>query len=334
MQRGEDFVVGWIERDGAESHLVLAEGVPQEPGADPAHMWTTRHVESVPWIDASTEPKYLTMALSTEGALFGFTEGNPDVQGRVFGESGELAMSPLRSGLEQWLPGTYEKSSDVALDAAGDFAVVVWEENWTLMGPGQDANLVFSTSTDGGNTWSPAKHLLDSSPTPGGDPSVFCTADGTTYLAFQKPEPVNLGGIYAARRLPGEEYFSLIDAPGMDTLGRIGSGWLAAIDGLPDRFAVAWEQTDGEYIHKSEHRVAVAFVADANTNPEVTYGPITESPPEDDTSYDLAANVSLAADGDRVDVFWAHLDDDEAPGLNLKLMHRVDLASEGTSSKP
>ena len=95
---------------------------------------------------------------------------------------------------------------------------------------------------------------------------------------------------------------------------------------------VSWEQTDGEYREKSEHRMAVAYVANANTTPQVTFGPVTDSPPGNRTSLDLCTNVALADHGVRVDVFWMHIDEPRPGDVTLSLMHRVDLATEGAAA--
>ena len=50
------------------------------------------------------------------------------------------------------------------------------------------------------------------------------------------------------------------------------------------------------------------------------------------TSYDLAANIALADDGVRVDVFWMHIEAPTETDVTLSLMHRIDLATEGTTS--
>ncbi|MBI5653063.1 MAG: hypothetical protein HZC40_21845 [Chloroflexi bacterium] len=306
----------WIEEVAGAPHLEFAEG-----GIDAATgqvTWARSHIGEVALSAPQNAIKFLTFAVTGAGKpILAVTEGNPDIYAHVFTSTGKLQFSPLNSGL-----GKVSKSSDPAIAADKQLAVIAWEENWAGLGAGREAHLLMRLSRDGGQTWDTAKNLLASGETLGGDPSV-CIAGDALYATWQQTVPINKGAIFAARLLPGMSQFELITFAGQTTPGKIGDGWLPNIDCAPSRIAISWEHTTGEYFAKEEHAIATAYLLDANTTPRVVYGTLSNPAPTN-ASFDLNSHILLSTDGARADVFWVTVAQKNQREFTLTLKHRVD----------
>lgn len=305
--------VAWMEgATGSSMRLGYASG--SVDAVSGAVNWQAADFGALALSDPQNSIKYLTFAVSNANALFGFTEGTPDVYAR-FASTLNPASSALTSGL-----GTLQKSSDITLAAEGDLALRVWEENWDGYGRGQEAHLVYEISRDGGSTWSALNHLLTHE-TLGGDPSV-CITNGAVYVAWQQTL-MGSGGIYAAVMPAGASQFQPILFDGQSEPGRVGDGWLVNASCAGGTLALSWEYTKGEYHAKSEHAVASAYILNADSAPQVIYGAVTDASPTDAT-FDLNSNILLSPDGSQAEVFWATVTESNGKFIFV-VKHRTDV---------
>lgn len=266
----------------------------------------------------------MTIPDSTVSPHIGFTEAE-DSYARMFVSSGESSISPLTSGNPY-----FDKSSDISIASDSNVVVVVWEENWNV--PGPKSRLLFSISQDGGNSWDPAQELLNTASTLPvvGDPSIVI-ADSVIYVAFQSSVAPSESHIRVARKFPSMAQFELLNLGSIDT-GVVGKGWLPNIHARsqhPNKVVVSWERTDGKYFNKWEHRVAVAYICDANQpNPTLLLGPETTSPVNDTLLYDLNSNIIISPNGQTATWVWVNIQElTSNPNLIMTLYFQEDTIS-------
>lgn len=310
----------WLEQDSENAYVILGQAELSE--ANQPVSWSRHEIASYPFSAEENQAKYLCFDASLETHLLGFTSGQPDLYARTFAEWGELAQSPLSSGL-----GTMIKSSDITIAAEGNRAILLWEENWSGYGRGQEAHLVFCHSEDGGISWSEPAHVLGEE-TLGGDPSV-CISQGTVFASWHRVTygpnsgaSSNFGTIFAAKMAPGESAFSLLELQQAGEPGSVGKGWLPCTGCAGDLVVIAWEASAGAYPDKGTH--ALAFSSwDTHELPPVLLGEGVEPTPADDLSlYDSTANVLLHPQGLTLELFWIGVVLLSADQAVLSLKHR------------
>ncbi|MBZ0199775.1 MAG: T9SS type A sorting domain-containing protein, partial [Ignavibacteriaceae bacterium] len=305
--------VSWFVISSDSSIIKYGTGTPLSTGT---YTWNITSFATIP----SGAPKYLTMTVPdlAFNPHFGFTVAS-DHTARLFRSSGESSISPLQSGL-----GVLVTSSDVTIASDSNIIVVAWEEEWAV--PVPKDRLVFTISYDGGVTWAPTQNLLNSGPTPGGDPSL-AIADSIVYVAFQKTNFHSSTNIKVARKFPSMDQFELLNLGTPDS-GIVANGWLTNIDidkANPDKFVVSWERTDGDYFDKWEHRVAVAYIYNAaSQNPLLIIGPETTSPAADTSLYDLNSNIIISPDGQIASYVWVNVNEISSSRVILTLYFQED----------
>ena len=289
--------VSWFVLTSGNSTIKYAKGNPVSAGN---FNWTISTFASLPIF----APKYLAMTVpdSTFSPHIGFTEAG-DSNARMFVQSGESSLSPLTSAYPNWI-----RSSDISIASDSNIVAVVWEEHWLVSPP--DSRLFFTISYDGGNTWSSMQKVLNPDPSfQVGDPSIVI-ADSIVYVAFHGSVSSTLSQIHVARKFPSMTNFELLDFGTLDT-GVVGNGWLPNIHAQsqnPDKVVVSWERTDSAYFNKWEHRVAVAYICNANQpNPTLILGPETTSPINDTSLYDLNSNIIISSDGQTASWVWINI---------------------------
>ena len=320
-----DFHIAWLEWDKPKkpkrSKVMYAKGN--------GHEWDVRELD-----EDTFQPKYLAFTVAGSGdeaePLIAFTTSfGLDEKAYLYNSRGRVQEESLQSGLTDYL-----KSSDVALDSIGDRVILTWEEELPNQIDGPGDFLVFQISEDKGVTWSDPAYLLGFDDSGefihdmGGDPSI-CLTDEAAFIAYQMPRNDKDGsGPYAvtvvAGMPTGGDHFSVIEFDGDEY---IGAGWLPSIDCEGNQFTVAWESSKGRIKEKGDDQIEVAYgevewskdgeIADL----DYILGPLSGADINDQTIYDVVANVSMDPNSKDVNVFWTRVDLKEDA---LSIHHRED----------